>query len=299
MCKMIAYSNEWFRGSHYIEESGGHYAFAVYGLLQYIAPYNGKIVTSLDAIREYFCISEDSRAHMKNLKSGIKYLHDKNMIEFYSNPYMKEKIDFDITMIKGKTLLFIRLANMPKNRLTLIKYSEFERILEDIKLNSNTKMELLCYFSAIISYTDVERNVSYPSLNVLNNASKVGRISTCIMYNNMLQDMELIVYDNAGVKVRNDMPSETGEDNGYVSNTYGRPEFKDAVDAYIQQLRNTHRAYHEADHKKKRANTLRSLAKKISNSKKRLEAYTNEDDIKAERANLKSLEAQYRALKDS
>lgn len=299
MCKMIAYSNEWFYGAHYIEESGGHYAFGIYGLLQYIAPYSGRISTSLDEIREYFSMSEDSRTYMKHLKNGIKYLYDKEMIEFYSNPHMKEKIDFDVTMTKGKTPLYIRIINIPKIRYTLIKHTEFERIIDDEVLNANTKLELLCYFSSIICYTDVKRNISYPSLNALNTASKVGRLSTCSKYNDMLQDMEIIVYDNAGVKVRKKEPSETGEDNGYVSNTYGRPEYKHEVDKYIQQLRDTHRAKELKKTDKNRANELRRYATSLRHARNRLANYTNEEDIKKEKANIRRLEALYKALSDS
>ena len=196
----IKFSNEWFHGAHYIEERGGHYAFAIYGLLQYIAPYSGRIVTSIDMIREYFSMSDDSRTYMKHLKNGIKYLYDKEMIEFYSNPHMKEKIDFDVTMIKGKTPLYIRVINMPKTRLTLIKYTEFERIMDDITLSSNTKMEMLCYFSTIISFMNPDKHCCNPSLDTINKVAKVGRISTCIKYNDKLKAMGLIMYTHKRTK---------------------------------------------------------------------------------------------------
>ena len=300
MCKMISFSNQWFIDSHYLGETDVcHYAFAVYGLLQYIEPYHGAIVTSIDMIREYLSISEDSKAYMKHLKSAIKFLHDKEMIEFYSDIYMQEKIDCNIDRFKGKTFMYIRLINRPKDRMTLIKFTEFERILKESTLTSNAKMEMICYFSTIICHLDVKRKVSYPKLARLKDIARIGRYSTCTAYNNKLQDMGIMLYDNAGVKSRNYDAKGTGEDNGYVSNTYARPEHELELNQYIQQLRETHRAREVSKQKRSRGNTLKSIAMSIYHAKNRLEEYTNEEDIKAEKANIRRLEAQYKALSDS
>lgn len=296
MCKMINFSNEWFHGAHYIEQSGGHYAFAIYGLLQYIAPYGGRIVTSIDMIREYFSMSEDSRTHMKHLKNGIKFLYEQEMIEFYSNPLMTNKIECDVDMIKGKSMLFIKLINLPQNRMTLIKQTEFEKIIDDVTLSSNTKMEMLCYFSAIISHININENVSYASMELLKTEAKIGRYSTCISYNKKLVEIGIMIYGNAGTKSRNTNSKCTGEANGNVSNTYARPEHQFELDQYIHNMQESQRAFQTSEEIREKGRKSTSLKMRINNARKRLAKYTDQKDIDAEKANLLSLEAQYRAL---
>lgn len=300
MCKKIVFSNEWFNGAHYIKKSGGHYAFTVYGLLQYITPYDGRVIISLDGIRECLGMNKTTRDNTKNLKDALKFLIENSMIRLYKSYHSEEVIDCDFDNLKCKTFLFLEVVNMPDNRMTLIDYNEFTSIVIKGSLSISQRMAMLCYFSAIISHINSVTKVAFPKIKLLKEEAYIGRESTCISFNNSLSDMGILIFGNAGVKSRG-QGSTTGESDGYVSNTYARPQHEAQLQERLKNMQETHRANHISSEKRKIGNRKRGLSTQIRWAKMALKEFVDNDEMdKAElkRVEIKALEAEYNILKE-
>lgn len=75
--------------------------------------------------------------------------------------------------------------------------------------------------------------MAFPSFDTLQEEVQIGRRENCVKYNEVLRDMGLMVYGNAGVF------SIDGQ--GGVSNTYARAEYSAELDGEISRLSDTHR----------------------------------------------------------
>lgn len=263
MDKMICYDNEWFTGAHYIKE-GGHYAFAIYGYIQYQAPYSKNITTSLDDIATVFGMGIGRRLTLSKLKDAIKFLQQKGMVELYTEHRFKEVADSRyIDTLKGKSSLYIKIKNEPKERYTLIKYEEFEKILFEEDITANLRVELMCYFSAIIFHINDNTKICFPAINLLNSEACVGKDSTCTTHNKRLVDMKLIAYKSVGYT-----HYKTGEQLPYH---YSRPEHALLLQAEIEAKRAIYRVHALSQTKTDIVNEMRRQANKITKGKQKLE----------------------------
>lgn len=294
----MVYDNEWFYGAHYIEKSGGHYAFAIYGLLQHLEPYNNKIVISLDAIRDCLGFDKNTRDTTKHLKDGLKFLLEHKMVGSYTDFYMNKDIDINFSTLKGKSTLFLKIINKPQSRFTLIKDSEFDVIAINNDMSPSRKFAMLCYFSTIVSHINKDEKVSYPKMELLMKEAKIGRYSTCTEFNNKLVELGVLIYGNAGVKSQI-ASNKTGERSGYVSNTYARPENEFELQERLHKMQETNRANHISEEKRAKGNKARSIWKSWYHANKRLEGYINTGNIakiEEEKIKIRICEAEYKVL---
>lgn len=281
---MIPYDNEWFYGNHHCK-NGGHYAFALYGALQYITPYSEESNTMfcMDMIKSLIRIEEDNRTHMKHLKEALKYLHEQELIKFYLSALSQEEVEVDTEKLKGKTLLYVRL-NVPTSRMTLIKYTDIEKILffnEDEPIH---KLMMYSQFGAIIYHINQERKIAFPSLKQIGLEANIGSETTVIKFNRRLVELEVLIYKNAGTKSRTNS-NVTGESNGNVSNTYARPEHQFQLDMHITKEQEEHRAKAQGDAVRVKGNDKRRYQTTIYHARKAI-ANTTDEKVIAEKQQL-------------
>lgn len=225
----IAFSNEWFSGQHRIEEAG-HYPFAIYGLLHYIEPMCGGIATTIENILLWFNMETTKRRNLDKIKDALKYLYEQDIIVFYEDIKHTIPASIDIDTIKGRTPLYIGIKERPQGKYTLINFSEFEKLLLDEEHKGNAKVELMCYFSAIIFHINNETKRAFPSLNALKSEACVRRLDTCSKYNDFLMDELKMIRFQSSMRTN----SETGR---LYPTQYVRYEDEDVLNEEMERQR--------------------------------------------------------------
>lgn len=264
---MLIYSNEWFTGAHYIEESG-HYPFTVYGVLQYFENCDNNVVISLNGIMSFIGMRE-TKENLAKLKECIRYLHKKHLIEFYSDIHFKYLTNCNIDRVKGKTLLHIKLINMPDSKFTLIKTSELIAIMSDTDLKASVKAELYVYFCCIMSFFNQTTKVAHPTLDTLNKTAIVGKESTCTTHNRRLKALGILIYDNAGYKnIKSGIAT---------SNTYTRPEFQFELDESIGKKQKNHRSVIFGERLKEITKEKQSISAKLRHRERDYQSFINDN----------------------
>lgn len=295
MCKMIPYDNEWFYGKHHCK-NGGHYAFALYGALQYITPYSQESSTMfcVDMIKSLMGIDEDNRTHMKHLKEALKYLHSQNLISFYLTPFSPQKATVDLDKLKGKTLMYVRITT-PTSKMTLIKYTDIEKILFLNQDEPAHKMMMYSQFGAIISHINQNSKIAFPALRQIGIEAYIGSDTTVIKFNKRLVELGVLIYKNAGTKSRQ-FSTLTGEANGNVSNTYARPENQFELDAHIAKEQEEQRALLQGEERRAKGNSKRRYKTTISQARKAIANTTDEKVIAEKQQLIEANIALYKAL---
>ena len=276
-------TNEWFKGDHIIEQ-GGHYALAIYMILQKMQQMDGKIITSIGELIAYMMADRKNETLVSSVKGAIYFLAQEKFIVLYDDIHMTTTIVGDLKNAKIAQALYIKIGELPKVGYTQITVDELNTIMESKGLKAKKKVQMLCYFMAIVIHIDAKTKVAFPSLDSLRDIVGI-RKESCKEFNEMLQDMGLIVYYNAGV-LRID-----GE--GRVSNTYARAEHRAELETEIKRLRQTHRRNHSELEKYQIVDMKRSLKQKMNNLQHKEEI--RELTMK-EQKQLEKLQEQYNQL---
>lgn len=255
MKKNIIATNGWFRDRHLLKQ-GGWYALAVYMVLQKMQQMDGKIITSIGELIEYMMADRKNETVVSSVKGAIKFLAQEGLIVLYEDIHMMKQAECDLKNAKTGQALYMRIGELPTREYTQVTVDELNTIMSNPRLKSKQKAQVLSYFMAIISHVDTKTKIAFPSFDALQEEAQIGRRDNCKQFNEVLREMGLLIYANAGV-VRVD-----GE--GRVSNTYARPQHRAELDADIERLRQTHRRNYSELEKYDKADMKRSLKQKIN-----------------------------------
>lgn len=267
--RQIPFSNEWFSGQHRIAEAG-YYPFAIYGLLWYIEPMDVGIATTIENILLWFKMETTKRRNADKIKEALKYLHEQGIIVFYEDIQHTIPASIDIDQIKNRTPLYIGIKERPQEKYTLIRFSEFKKLLLDEVHTGNAKVRLMCYFGAIISHINSQSKYCYPSLDVLHNVACISRTDTCSEYNLFLMDeLKMIMFQSSGV-----INQDTGKP---LPTVYVRYEDEDVLEAEMTRQRGTHNDLKRERLKRENTKARTSISVKISHKQKKLDAMSQDD----------------------
>lgn len=256
MKKNIIATNEWFKNRHLLKQ-GGWYTLAIYMILQKMQQMDGKIIISIGELIEYIMADRKNETVVQHVKEAITFLVQERLIVLYGDIHMMKPVECDLKNTKTGQPLYIRIGELPTVGYTQITVDELNTIMSKPKLKAKQKVQILCYFMAIVSHIDKDSKVAFPSFDTLQEEAQIGRREKCKQFNEELKDMGLLVYGNAGVT--------NIDSTGCVANIYARAEHEAELKAEIMRKRETHSWKRNEAHKYEVANMKRSIKQQINN----------------------------------
>lgn len=192
----------------------------------------------------------------KEVSDMLIRLQQDDLINAYENTYCNNTIALQAP-IRKNDVFYIQL-NYTSRNFTVVEFREIERIMnyQDSLICSH---DLLPYFCSIIFHINTKTNLAYPPLEKLSEINNISS-NTCIKYNQILMDLELIYYESAGtIKLREGIKS--------YNNTYARYNNKQLVKDYIDK-RQVSSVRRSSIQQQSIANHRRSLKQKINHMEK-------------------------------
>lgn len=221
-----------------------------------------------------FTNSKTRRNKRKELMIIINLMQENGLIKFYHDFTLEDVVPFDVD-VKDNIIRYCKVIKFKD--VDGIKDAYFIKVTKQeigkILSAKSSKLELLIHYLTIIGFEDTVKKVAFPQIETIINASNISNKS-CIKYSELLMEMEVMYYANAGMKYN-------PEDKSYqaFSNTYGRWCNKSYVDSYIKYILSNEKdkICNTTEVKQKRSHRSRGLAVRINNLEKMKNRTPDED----------------------
>lgn len=196
------------------------------------------------------------------LLTAIQMMQEDSIITFYADLSFVDEARFDVKVKDNQSLYCnvekFEVDKFPDCRFIRITRHEFVNIMKA----KSKRLELLMHYVSIMHYENNGDKLCYPSFKGLHKITGYAQ-NTCTTYNELLVELCVLYYDNAGAiyDTRDKMHKQK-------SNTYGRWVNKDLVDDKIAEIRlkNESRIYNDSGEKQKNRNERVSLKHKANNT---------------------------------
>lgn len=248
--KFIKIDNIWIRDIQKL----GHITFAVYVILLERMTHDGSTLVTLKHILDMLGVNRKTTQTVNKVKEALVMLQEREYIRFVSSFIGNESIE--ITQdIQVNDLLYCYIR-IPEKKFTLMKVKELNKILSI--LDSEKKRALIAYFFCVLSHINNETKACFPSFEMLKKESRIGNDRTCILYNQELVSLGLIIYQNVGVKAGRNGKLRQG------MNVYARPEHLKQLEEEVKRIRERDKYYFVTEQVKELVNQQRSVKQKIN-----------------------------------
>lgn len=257
-------SNEWFRGNGYLA-AGGHTSFCSYVQILKRRGLDRISIISMDILLEELGSPRSSALTKQQLLDSLFFLYEHKLIRFFKDFNLTSELtELEMRSLKLTTILYCSLPVI-SSEYSLIRVNEVQTILSsDLKVAD--KKGLLATFGCLLSHINTKSKICYPSMELIKHEAKIGRNETCSKYIDLLVELGLIIYDNAGIKTY--MNDEGVISVMNLSNTYARPEDGELLQCSIDTLRERAKFKPLSKNRKKLVNEKRSITQRINNLKK-------------------------------
>lgn len=201
-----------------------------------------------------FVVDSTRSRRKKELLRVVKLMEKNNVITFYKDESFENVVLFD-DKIKNHQDLYYNVEKFDDTNFIKLTRLEFVNIMK----SESNRLELLVHFMSVMHYENNLEQVCYPSLEGLYNITGYAK-NTCIRYNDMLRDLQVLYFDNAGMEY-----DTSDQQFKQKTNTYGRWVNKDIVDDKVAEirLRNEGKLYNISGEKQELTNRSRSLSNKM------------------------------------
>lgn len=261
-------TNEWFRNSCYLSK-GGHTAFCSYVQILKRRGLDRISIINMEILLIELGLNKSS-THVRNqLSNSLAFLCKHKLINFFKDFKQEEQLTpDDVLHLKVSEIVYCSIPII-SDRFTLIRVNEVQTIFNSDNKTSDKKA-LLAVMATLLSHINDKTKICYPSMELLIQEAKIGKLDTCSKLIEKLSSLGLIIYDNAGVR------SYLQEDGSIclhqLANTYARPEDRELLECSINTLRE--RANFKPVSKKRKVmiNEKRSITQQINNLKKTVHA---------------------------
>lgn len=231
----------------------GHITFAVYVVLVERMMIDGSILVTLKHILDTLGINKKTTQTVNKVKEALVMLQDRGYVTAVTSFISNEEIEL-IEEIQINELIHL-YAEVP-TKFIMLKTQELNMILD--LADAEKKRALLAYFSSIVFHINNETKACFPSLEILGKEARISNDSTCILYNEQLKELGLLIYMNVGIKAGKEAKRRQG------MNVYARPEHLEELKKEVKQIQERDKYYFVTERVKSLVNQQRSVKQKLN-----------------------------------